>query len=420
MKNQIYFLILALLLTFSCQKKVSQFVSNLEPGYSEISFYLSKSTLESKAISYVNAIVSASDMDTIFADLTVTDSLVIGTIENIPAGIQRKFELFAYDSLMSLIYYGSDFSDVVANTTITLNITLYPVNNTGTVIIIGSFGNTQYQNEKILFESYTNGLSDICMINPDGSGFRNLTNDNFDNREPCLSSDLNKIVYKSYLNDLWRIFILDLRTMQKYELNVLPGFNCGYPRWSPDGKKIAFHARSDDNQSSYEIYTVNANGSNLSRLTENVCKDIFPNWAPDGSKLAFFTDREGLQKVYVVNSDGTDEHRLNYEANLDEKIPTWTPDGNQIVFYARDISMTWDLFIINSNGTNLIQLTNTPNIDENHQCVSPDGSKIIFSRATSYSKGIYTVNLDGTDLKEVIDTSADEDYPYWALKNIGQ
>ncbi|NIT59621.1 MAG: hypothetical protein GWN00_26400, partial [Aliifodinibius sp.] len=69
----------------------------------------------------------------------VTDSSVTGTIDSIPAGPHRKFEIFVYDEDTTLTYSGEAFSDVPAGAVLTLQIVLYPVDHTGTVIIVGTF-----------------------------------------------------------------------------------------------------------------------------------------------------------------------------------------------------------------------------------------------------------------------------------------
>ena len=55
---------------------------------------------------------------------------------------------------------------------------------------------------------------------------------------------------------------------------------------------------------------MNADGSALSRLTNNPTVDVFPSWSPDGTRIAFTSDREGGPEIYIVNADGTDLTRL--------------------------------------------------------------------------------------------------------------
>lgn len=79
------------------------------------------------------------------------------------------------------------------------------------------------------------------------------------------------------------------------------------PALSPDGQKIAFMSQRDEN---WEIYIVNADGSNLQRLTENPAQDGLPAWSPDGQAIAFVSDRDGAWAVWAVTPTGQDAQPL--------------------------------------------------------------------------------------------------------------
>ncbi|MFP6642604.1 MAG: protein kinase, partial [Candidatus Latescibacterota bacterium] len=67
---------------------------------------------------------------------------------------------------------------------------------------------------------------------------------------------------------------------------------------SPDGSKIAFVSDRDGN---HEIYVMDSDGSNQTRLTSNYASDYDPSWSPDGSKIAFGSDRDGFGDIYVMD-----------------------------------------------------------------------------------------------------------------------
>jgi Tol biopolymer transport system component len=70
-----------------------------------------------------------------------------------------------------------------------------------------------------------------------------------------------------------------------------------WPVWSPDGKKIAFTSNRDGN---YEIYVMNADGSEPQNLTNNPAQDNYATWSPDGKKIAFVSNRIGGHDVYAM------------------------------------------------------------------------------------------------------------------------
>jgi hypothetical protein len=106
------------------------------------------------------------------------------------------------------------------------------------------------------------------------------------------------------------------------------------PAWSPDGSEIAFSTGSGD------IYVVNTDDSGTPRrLTDEPGIDIQPSWSPSGSEIAF-THRSlagDKMDIYKINVDGSENTRLTF-SSLSEVQPTWSPDGEQLAFvrYGRD------------------------------------------------------------------------------------
>src|SRR5438128_9688134 len=98
---------------------------------------------------------------------------------------------------------------------------------------------------------------------------------------------------------------------------------------APAGQ-IAFTSLRDGNE---EIYVTNADGSGVTRLTNNPASDVAPAWSPDGSKILFGTNRDGNGEVYVMNADGSGPLNLSNNPaseNPDWTSPAWSPDGSKI------------------------------------------------------------------------------------------
>jgi Tol biopolymer transport system component len=85
--------------------------------------------------------------------------------------------------------------------------------------------------------------------------------------------------------------------------------------------KIAFVSGRDGN---YEIYIMNADGSEQKRLTNNPASDMKSSWSPDGKKIAFHSDRDGNYEIYVMNADGSEQKRLT-DNPADDMNPSWSP-----------------------------------------------------------------------------------------------
>ncbi|MEI6614549.1 MAG: hypothetical protein WCL37_06605 [Chrysiogenales bacterium] len=99
--------------------------------------------------------------------------------------------------------------------------------------------------------------------------------------------------------------------------------------WSPDGTKLALVGYMGSTNSTWSIHTVNADGSNLTRLTfiDDV-HDNEPSWSPNGVQIAFSSDRSAAEhrEVYVMKADGTDVRRVtNSPGNYTAICLTWRP-----------------------------------------------------------------------------------------------
>jgi dipeptidyl aminopeptidase/acylaminoacyl peptidase len=85
--------------------------------------------------------------------------------------------------------------------------------------------------------------------------------------------------------------------------------------------KIAFMSPRDGNS---EIYTMNADGTNQTNITNNGAWDSTPTWSPDGTKIAFTSERDGNSEIYIMNADGTNQTRITNNSAVDS-LPDWQP-----------------------------------------------------------------------------------------------
>ena len=107
------------------------------------------------------------------------------------------------------------------------------------------------------------------------------------------------------------------------------------PRWSPDGTKIAFTRYMDKrkSQTTAELFLMNADGTDLQRLTHNNVLDNIPSWSPDGTQIAFTSTRSGVWEVYIIDVATRGITQITSRGrDGPSTAPDWSPDGTQIVF----------------------------------------------------------------------------------------
>jgi TolB protein len=260
---------------------------------------------------------------------------------------------------------------------------------------------------RIAFQSNRDGNNEIYIMNGDGSGLTNLTNNPADDSMPSWSPDGKKIAFSSNRDGNIEIYLMNADGSSPTRLTDRSGDDFG-PSWSPDGKKIAFLGNGDGND---EIYVMNADGGAQTNLTNDLAGQGTPSWSLDGTEIAFDSGHNDLYDIYKMNADGSGVIRLTDNPGPDF-WPAWSPAGQQIAF-TTDREGNQDIYVMNTDGSDQISLTNDP-ADDSGPRWSLDGTQIIFSSTRDGNNELYMMNADGNDQTRLTDNPADDTWPSWS------
>jgi TolB protein len=167
---------------------------------------------------------------------------------------------------------------------------------------------------RITFSSNRDGNHEIYIVNFDGTNPTKLTNRTQDDKWPTFSPDGNKIAFHSLMGaGNTDVFVMNADGSTITQLTTTTALD-QMPTWSPDGKKIAFMSSRDANP---EVYIMNADGSSQAALTSTPAIDARPAWGRKTNKIIFTSGRDFATpstlpsfEIYMMNADGTNPLRL--------------------------------------------------------------------------------------------------------------
>jgi tricorn protease len=170
-----------------------------------------------------------------------------------------------------------------------------------------------------------------------------------------------------------------------------------------------------------DIWTANDDGTNIQRLTVHTARDIFPRFSPDGRSIAFSSDREGNMDVYVMPAAGGPVKRLTTHT-ADDTVLDWAPDGKSILFASqRGQDFMGKLYVVSVDGG--LPRDAGPDMGISG-CYSPDGTKLALNRKAQsywrkYYRGAYQSDVTVMDLaaktfKDVTTFDGMDSWPLWS------
>ncbi len=216
-----------------------------------------------------------------------------------------------------------------------------------------------------------------------------------------------EIVFQSNFDGDNEIYIISNTGLKKLTDNT---WEDEHPVWSPDGEKIAFTANPEGN---YDIFTMDADGSNINQLTSFPLDENWASWFPDGKSIVFTRQiKKFLRKivqVYRMNLLTKKTERIIPQYSKGLAIPNVSPKSSLLTFTGKRM-IGWDVAIFDMNENELKFL------DEGGKSCrarfSKDGKKLAYVSSKADKKGdIWIMNPDGSGKTRL--TKRDDTYDYF-------
>ncbi|MDJ0925266.1 MAG: Ig-like domain-containing protein [Acidimicrobiia bacterium] len=189
-----------------------------------------------------------------------------------------------------------------------------------------------------------------------------------------------------------------------------------FPRWSPDGTRIAFSRLVG---SRVDVYTMDPNGSNEVNLTSSLTGPSHPlDWSPDGTRILIRSAHGGNSDLWVMSADGSNPQQLTFTVEV-EWTAAWSPDGSTIAF-SKLVGGTTDIFLMNADGSNPRNITSArTTVSDGNPAWSPGGDKIAFTSGLGTALEVWAMGADGSNPVNLTNSPTTRDSgPAWSADGL--
>ncbi|MBN1311317.1 MAG: serine/threonine-protein kinase [Anaerolineae bacterium] len=272
---------------------------------------------------------------------------------------------------------------------------------------------------RLAFASNRYGDYDVFLIDSDRSNLRQITTSPASDYSPAWSPDGRQLALVSSRDgdaEIWIVNVGCVALPEGCERNLVQlTFNMATdidPAWSPNGQQIAYASNKDGD---FEIYVMNADGSNIRAITDNSSDDFSPQWSPDGTKIVYHGQTGSSSHLYSVQVAGSTPEQLTSAGPLN-LWPDWAPDGSEIAYTATNASVAGAraLFILDLGTGQSTQLLDGEGNDE-APAWAPDGEHLAFSsdRGGDGNVDLYILDVISSAVEQLTSDAGENISPDW-------
>lgn len=217
-----------------------------------------------------------------------------------------------------------------------------------------------------------------------------------------------KIVFVSKRDGSEELYIMDYdgANQTRITFNKILDY---LPSWSPDQKTIAY---TSYRKAGADLYLLRIyEGKAIPVATRGTSSSAA--FSPDGKKIAFSSSMDGNAEIYVANSDGSNIRRLTFNSAIDTS-PTWSPTGREIAFTSDRAGLgSPQIYIMDAEGSNVRKVSYGGNYHDAPSW-SPDGDRLAYVSRVDNAFDIYIMNLRTSQIMKLTESNARNESPSWS------
>lgn len=222
-------------------------------------------------------------------------------------------------------------------------------------------------------------------------------------------SDPRKIVFTSNRTGDYELYTVNADGSNLRQLTFIPGDDRN-PEWSPDYSQVAFthFITNEDGEVARRLWVVNADGSNARQVSDLEHRGAAIRWSPDGTQLFLQAYIDEIPNLYIVDVESGEFIQVSEDGGETFFNRDWSPDGTQVIYHSNATGS----FVINVFDVATLAITKPIPIDASHANPTWDAN----SDRIAFDSGgdIWVVNPDGTRLTQLTSGSAIADIPVWS------
>jgi len=255
---------------------------------------------------------------------------------------------------------------------------------------------------RIAFLSNRDGSEDLFIINPDGTGEKQLTHTPEAETGLQWSADGKHVVFSVLTSDTSRLYIIYPDGKNQHEIASVPGRT---PMLAPDGKRVVYMAGT---WNATRLMVAALDGSGAKQINDGSSIAWNNHWSPDGKRIAFTGQNDPKRElaVFVMNADGSERRQVTHIALEDgaAQWPVWSPSGRQLAIQVnsrsnRGSAHIWIVDAATGEGRKLAAHDRTY-LDETPYWF-PDGKRIAFQSNRTGHMEVWVMNVDGSAQEQV-------------------